>query len=68
MTSYSARLSGLFVVVAWGFEPQAVRSKCGKLAENIVVTDRLTEYRQLGVITDDELATAEEPTAATPMP
>jgi predicted ester cyclase len=43
------------------------RVECGKLAENWVVTDRLSEYRQLGIISDDELATAEEP-AATPAP
>jgi predicted ester cyclase len=44
------------------------RVECGKLAENWVVTDRLTEYRQLGIITDDELATVGTPTVATPVP
>ena len=44
------------------------RVECGKLAENWVVTDRLTEYRQLGIITDDELATEGTPTVATPAP
>jgi predicted ester cyclase len=44
------------------------RVACGQLAENWVVTDRLTEYRQLGIITDDELATVGEPTVATPTP
>jgi predicted ester cyclase len=44
------------------------RVACGKLAENWVVTDRLTEYRQLGIITDDELASVGTPTVATPVP
>jgi predicted ester cyclase len=44
------------------------RIACGKLAENWVVTDRLTEYRQLGIISDDELATEGTPTVATPVP
>lgn len=42
------------------------RFECGLMAENWVVTDRLGEYRQLGIITDDELADAEA--AATPAP
>ena len=37
------------------------RIACGKLAENWVVADRFSELRQLGVITDDELATVGEP-------
>jgi predicted ester cyclase len=44
------------------------RVACGQLAENWVVTDRLTEYRQLGIITDDELTTAGTPTVATLAP
>jgi predicted ester cyclase len=37
------------------------RIACGKLAENWVVADRFSELRQLGIITDDELATIGEP-------
>jgi steroid delta-isomerase-like uncharacterized protein len=44
------------------------RVACGKLAENWVVADRLTELRQLGIVTDDELTTAGTPTVATPIP
>ncbi len=44
------------------------RVACGLLAENWVVTDRLTKYRQLGIITDDELATVGTPTVSTPAP
>jgi predicted ester cyclase len=44
------------------------RVECGLLAENWVVTDRLTTYRHLGIITDDELATVGTPTVATPVP
>ena len=44
------------------------RVACGQMAESWVVTDRLTEYRQLGIITDDELATVGDPTVATPGP
>jgi predicted ester cyclase len=44
------------------------RVECGLLVENWVVTDRLTEYHQLGIISDDELATAGTPTVATPVP
>lgn len=34
------------------------RFECGLMAENWVVTDRLSEYKQLGIITDDELSIA----------
>jgi steroid delta-isomerase-like uncharacterized protein len=44
------------------------RVACGKLAENWVVADRLTELRQLGIVTDDELTTVGAPTVATPVP
>lgn len=44
------------------------RVECGKLAANTVVTDRLTEYRQLGIVSDDELASVDTPTVATPTP
>lgn len=44
------------------------RVECGLLVESRVVTDRLSEYRQLGIVTDDELATAGTPTVATPVP
>jgi hypothetical protein len=44
------------------------RIECGKLAENWVVTDRLSQHRQLGIIIDEELATVHEPTVATPVP
>src|SRR5262249_9592728 len=44
------------------------RIACGKLAENWIVQDNLTMLRQLGIITDDELATAGTPTVATPVP
>jgi steroid delta-isomerase-like uncharacterized protein len=40
----------------------------GELAENWVVSDRLSELRQLGIVTDDELATVGTPTVATPSP
>jgi steroid delta-isomerase-like uncharacterized protein len=42
------------------------RVACGRLAENWIVQDNLTMLRQLGIITDDELATAGEPSVATP--
>ncbi|HEU0115616.1 MAG TPA: ester cyclase, partial [Thermomicrobiales bacterium] len=42
------------------------RVACGKLAENWVEADRLTELRQLGIITDDELTTVGAPSVATP--
>jgi predicted ester cyclase len=44
------------------------RVACGQLAENWIVQDNLTMLRQLGIITDDELATAGTPTVATPAP
>jgi predicted ester cyclase len=44
------------------------RVECGKLAENWVVSDRLGELRQLGIVTDDELADIGTPTVATPAP
>jgi steroid delta-isomerase-like uncharacterized protein len=44
------------------------RVACGKLAEQWLVLDYLTMLRQTGLITDDELATAGEPTVATPEP
>jgi steroid delta-isomerase-like uncharacterized protein len=42
------------------------RIECGQLRENWVTMDFLTQLRQLGIITDDELTTAGEPTVATP--
>jgi steroid delta-isomerase-like uncharacterized protein len=44
------------------------RVECGHIAENWIVQDNLTMLRQLGVITDDELADAGTPTVATPVP
>ena len=44
------------------------RVMCGELAENWIVQDNLTMLRQLGIITDEELATAGTPTVATPAP
>ena len=44
------------------------RIACGRLAEQWVVTDYLTMLRQLGIVTDEELATAATPTVATPVP
>ena len=44
------------------------RIECGQIAENWIVQDNLTMLRQLGVITDDELATIGTPTVATPQP
>ena len=41
---------------------------CGQIVENWVVADNLTLLRQLGIITDDELADAGTPTVATPVP
>lgn len=43
-----------------------LRFRCGQIAEQWVSLDDLTMLRQLGVITDDELATAGAPTVATP--
>jgi hypothetical protein len=45
-----------------------VRVTCGQIAEAWFVQDNLTMLRQLGIITDDELATAGTPTVATPAP
>jgi steroid delta-isomerase-like uncharacterized protein len=44
------------------------RVACGQLAENWIVQDNLTMLRQLGIVTDEELATAGTPTVATPSP
>jgi predicted ester cyclase len=41
---------------------------CGQLVENWIVQDNLTMLRQLGIITDEELADADTPTVATPVP
>jgi hypothetical protein len=38
------------------------------LAEVSVVADNLTMLRQLGIVSDEELATADPPTVATPAP
>ena len=40
---------------------QIMRIACGKIVENIVVADRLTQLRQLGIISDDELSTVTAP-------
>jgi hypothetical protein len=44
------------------------RVECGQIMENWIVQDNLTMLRQLGIITDEELATAGTPTVATPEP
>jgi len=44
------------------------RVACGQIVENWIVQDNLTMLRQLGIITDDELATVGTPTVATPVP
>jgi steroid delta-isomerase-like uncharacterized protein len=44
------------------------RVACGQIVENWIVQDNLTMLRQLGVVTDDELATVGVPTVATPVP
>jgi steroid delta-isomerase-like uncharacterized protein len=44
------------------------RVECGQIMENWIVQDNLTMLRQLGIITDEELATAGTPTVATPAP
>lgn len=44
------------------------RIECGQLRENWVAMDFLTQLRQLGVISDEELADAGTPTVATPVP
>ena len=41
---------------------------CGQIVENWIVQDNLTMLRQLGIITDEELADAGTPTVATPVP
>jgi hypothetical protein len=38
------------------------------MAEGWILPDNLTMLRQLGIITDDELADAGTPTVATPVP
>jgi hypothetical protein len=44
------------------------RVACGTIAEGWVLPDNLTMLRQLGIITDEELADAGTPTVATPAP
>jgi predicted ester cyclase len=44
------------------------RVVCGELAEQWIVQDNLGMLRQLGVITDDEMADVGTPTVATPVP
>jgi steroid delta-isomerase-like uncharacterized protein len=44
------------------------RVECGQLAEVSVVVDNLTMLRQLGIVSDEELATVGTPTVATPTP
>jgi predicted ester cyclase len=44
------------------------RVACGRLTEAWVVADNLTMLRQLGIISDEELATVDTPTVATPVP
>jgi predicted ester cyclase len=44
------------------------RVECGKVAEVWVLVDNLTMLRQLGIISDEELANAGTPTVATPVP
>ena len=44
------------------------RVACGKIAEQWVLPDNLSLLRQLGIITDEELADAGTPTVATPVP
>jgi steroid delta-isomerase-like uncharacterized protein len=44
------------------------RVECGLIAESWIVQDNLTMLRQLGIITDEELATVGTPTVATPAP
>lgn len=41
---------------------------CGELAENWIVQDNLTMLRQLGIVSDEELATAGTPSVTTPAP
>jgi predicted ester cyclase len=44
------------------------RVACGTIAEGWVLPDNLTMLRQLGIITDEELADAGTPKVATPAP
>jgi predicted ester cyclase len=44
------------------------RVVCGELVEQWIVQDNLGMLRQLGVITDDEMADVGTPTVATPVP
>jgi predicted ester cyclase len=44
------------------------RVACGKVAEVWVLVDNLTMLRQLGIISDEELADSGTPTVATPVP
>jgi len=44
------------------------RVACGQIVENWIVQDNLTMLRQLGIITDDELADAGTPSVGTPVP
>jgi hypothetical protein len=44
------------------------RIECGKLAEQWIVQDNLGMLRQLGIVTNDEMADAAEPDVATPVP
>jgi steroid delta-isomerase-like uncharacterized protein len=42
--------------------------ECGKLAKQWIVQDNLGMLRQLGIVTNDEMADAGEPDVATPVP
>ena len=44
------------------------RIACGQIVEAWVLPDNLTQLRQLGIITNDELATVGTPSVATPVP
>jgi steroid delta-isomerase-like uncharacterized protein len=44
------------------------RIECGQIAERWLAADILSQLRQIGIITDDELANAGEPMVATPAP
>jgi len=56
----------------WGDRWRENRSSsgaaCGRLSEAWIVQDNLTMLRQLGIITDEELADAGTSTVATPAP